>query len=154
MKYDKQKFCDAPNHVKIKIIKNELSLTTHNGLSKDDLLMLLDWCYNRLIKGDLEEQEETQSIGDKVRNMTDEQLLRLFNKLEEKGIAELETKNNGWIPCSERLPDKEGNYLTVIDGCMMPDITLFANGNFIDFLGEEDSSIIAWQPLPQPYKGE
>lgn len=76
----------------------------------------------------------------------------ILNKVEE--IINTEPINNGWIPCSERLPDKEGDYLTTVDGCMVVDITLFANGNFIDFLGEEDNSIIAWQPLPQPYKGE
>lgn len=55
MKYNKQAFCDLPDKEKLKIIGNELSLVTHNGTTKDDLLMLLDWAYNRLTKGDLEE---------------------------------------------------------------------------------------------------
>ena len=54
MKYNSQAFCDLSDKEKLKIIKDELSLVTHNGTTKDDLLMLLDWTYNRLIKGDLE----------------------------------------------------------------------------------------------------
>ena len=55
MKYNRQAFCDLPDKGKLKIIGNELSLVTHNGTTKDDLLMFLDWTYNRLIKRDLEE---------------------------------------------------------------------------------------------------
>lgn len=54
MKYNRQAFCDLSDKEKLKIIKKELSLETHNGTTKDDLLMLLDWTYNRLAKGDLE----------------------------------------------------------------------------------------------------
>ena len=54
MKYNRQAFCDLTDKEKLKIIENELSLVTHNETTKDDLLMLLDWTYNRLIKGDLE----------------------------------------------------------------------------------------------------
>lgn len=54
MKYNRQAFCDLADKEKLKIVKDELSLVTHNGTAKDDLLMLLDWTYNRLVKGDLE----------------------------------------------------------------------------------------------------
>lgn len=54
LKYNRQKFCDCSDKEKLRIIKEELELITHNGTTKDDLLMLLDWTYNRLIKGDLE----------------------------------------------------------------------------------------------------
>ncbi len=58
MKYDKQQFCDAPDKAKLNIVKNELRLVTHNGTTKEDLLMLLDWTYYRLIKGGLEVSNE------------------------------------------------------------------------------------------------
>lgn len=54
MKYNKQKFCDCSDREKLRIVKEELELETHNGTTKDDLIMLLDWIYNRLIKVDLE----------------------------------------------------------------------------------------------------
>lgn len=58
MKYNRQKFCDAPDKEKLDIVKGELRLVTHNGTTKEDLLMLLDWTYNRLTKGDLEVSNE------------------------------------------------------------------------------------------------
>ena len=53
IKYNRQAFCDLKDKEKLKIVKEELSVVTHNGVTEDDLLMLLDWTYNRLVKGDL-----------------------------------------------------------------------------------------------------
>ena len=81
--------------------------------------------------------------------------------------------NNGWIPCSERLPNKEeylkddgrfivtdGNrrYQSIYDRYegRFRTVKLFNNGGSVrgwDF--EADNCVIAWQPLPAPYrKGE
>ena len=57
LKYNRQRFCDCSDKEKLRIVKEELALETHNGTTKNDLLMLLDWAYNRLIKGDLEARE-------------------------------------------------------------------------------------------------
>lgn len=54
LKYNKQKFRDCSDKEKLQIVKEELTLETHDGTTKDDLLMLLDWTYNILIRGDLE----------------------------------------------------------------------------------------------------
>lgn len=61
-----------------------------------------------------------------------------------------------WIPCSERLPEEDGRFLV-----FLPD----RNGTFMcaDFLGGQwyqddyectSSHVIAWMPLPEPYKKE
>lgn len=62
--------------------------------------------------------------------------------------------NNGWIPCSERLPDKEGEYLVTLRrwNCVT-----FANFKDIKNNPHFDTNYVtAWQPLPAPYqpKGE
>ena len=55
----------------------------------------------------------------------------------------------GWIPCSERLPDKEGTYLVTLKS--------FKTITFADFKDVKHNphfnanKVIAWQPLPQPY---
>jgi len=61
-----------------------------------------------------------------------------------------------WIPCSERLPEKDGRYqVTRYD--------YVANTEFIDILWYEenlwwnrhstgDYAVTAWMPLPEPYK--
>lgn len=72
-------------------------------------------------------------------------------------ISALEKQlNNGWISCSERLPDKSGDYLCWEE---------YESGEFGIFVEEVDCDqickawnidnnerIIAWQPLPESYK--
>ena len=70
---------------------------------------------------------------------------------------------NGWIPCSERLPEEPfGCLVTVID-CEPVTQTDFENilPYFVGYDGEswndEDGNeipfeVIAWQPLPEPFK--
>lgn len=75
---------------------------------------------------------------------------------------EAEAYNDGWIPCSERLPEEAGNYLvTRIDGTVnMGMFVFFANRGFFnpycDLLRFPDKEVVAWQPAPVPYqpKGE
>lgn len=69
----------------------------------------------------------------------------------------------GWIPVSERLPNDDGDYLVCMtwDSHKM-DVLMWADGwNCVRlFNGEVDRSseidgtdILAWMPLPEPYKG-
>lgn len=54
----------------------------------------------------------------------------------------------GWIPVSERLPEKSGKYLvTVKNG------NVYA-GTYDAFSGKFQCAATAWQPLPDPYKVE
>ena len=77
---------------------------------------------------------------------------------------EAEQYNNGWIPCSERLPEvPEG---TEDDDCPEFNVTIkgasraatlrcSSDGTWFDEFGYV-YPVIAWQPLPKPYqpKGE
>ena len=76
--------------------------------------------------------------------------------------------NNGWIPCSDRIPTvdeylKNDGRFIVTDGNRIYqsifdryDSMTFCDMGY-DFANhvpytEEDKSVIAWQPLPQPYE--
>lgn len=62
-------------------------------------------------------------------------------------------KNRKWIPCSERLPEKSGEYLVsyrLFDGDIQTRTELFVGGEW----GNEYVDHIAWMPLPEPYKAE
>ena len=48
MKYNPIVFGRLPNEKKVQIVCEELSLATHNGTTKEDLLMLLDWCLHEI----------------------------------------------------------------------------------------------------------
>ena len=78
----------------------------------------------------------------------------------------------GWIPVTERIPDKEGSYLCTVQGYVgkttylriadfHPDIYVEYDieehkPGFIDYDSEygfyEVTKVLAWQPLPTPYR--
>lgn len=45
MKYQKEQWIKKSDGIKLRTIKDELELDTHNGTTKDDLLMMLEWIY-------------------------------------------------------------------------------------------------------------
>lgn len=63
----------------------------------------------------------------------------------------------GWIACEDRLPNQDGFYLATIDGEIAGEdkpfsgLAEFENGKWVD--DEDDyQCILAWQPLPKPYR--
>lgn len=72
-----------------------------------------------------------------------EKALNIANELTEE-------YNNGWIPCSERLPEEYQMVLTCDkDGWVSTHINMPYKGVKNDF---ECGYYTAWQPLPAPYK--
>lgn len=67
--------------------------------------------------------------------------------------------HDGWIPCSEKLPDY-GNYLGTMNNEDVQEVTYCdtserwttCEADGVKRLNDND--VIAWMPLPEPYKGE
>ena len=60
-----------------------------------------------------------------------------------------------WIPCSERLPKKSGDYLVTVahhSGELWVEVDQFDNKNGSWWHYMDD--VTAWMPRPKPYKGE
>ena len=93
--------------------------------------------------------------------------------------AEVEAYNNGWIPCSEKLPEETEKRDDIFDPITlaivdvreykasdlvlvtvrdyeldteftMDDMTV--DGKWVNFESDGRYEVIAWQPLPQPYE--
>lgn len=62
--------------------------------------------------------------------------------------------NNGWIPCSERLPEKNTNVITCFSHGLVTEMRYEGNGIFQDIYEYSADVIRAWQPLPEPYREE
>ena len=67
--------------------------------------------------------------------------------------------NNGWIPCSERLPEESGEYLTWVEHERDKFIAIDeidCDGIIKEWNCSTNYKVIAWQPLPEQYnpKGE
>ena len=57
-----------------------------------------------------------------------------------------------WIPCSERLPEKNGEYLITLGFVWGREIEIgfYEDG---EWLNDNRHVNIAWMPLPEPWKG-
>lgn len=80
--------------------------------------------------------------------------LRTIAQMNSELCALREERRNGrWIPCSERLPDDDGFYLaTVLNGLGYTTTQkLLFNGK--GWCTDMPWEILAWMPLPEPYKG-
>ena len=131
----------------IEIVKQEaeqFGTDTNVGSKGNDVLEFANLLKELCCKKD--EDYDNPVISPKYLNDIIENLLLDFNG----------KYNNGWIPCSERLP-KYGE--VVMCFCTNSGITI----SCITHKGVKPSksvrfgqhSVIAWQPLPQPYtKGE
>ena len=76
-----------------------------------------------------------------------------FSNCETEGLYEPKRPHGKWIPCSERLSEKDGKYLVTRRSYISkkPEVTTA----IFDFTTKEfypDSN--AWMPLPEPYKKE
>ena len=64
-----------------------------------------------------------------------------------------EIENDNWILCSERLPE-DGTYLCTLDGELFGEQEPFTGMCGIENGKRDDEGcVIAWQPLPERYKG-
>lgn len=96
---------------------------------------------------DYEGTELTPEEVERVNDFDRSQSGIMLKKLNE------EQRKHRWIPVSDRLPE-DGTYLCTLDGELVGEEEPFTgmcgieNGKW-----DEEGCVIAWQPLPEPYKG-
>ena len=87
-----------------------------------------------------------------------EKAIEIINQLaEEYNLSKTKSLDNGWIPCIERLPEVFDNVLiSTIEGgrTIGHRCPNQAFGRFYDLHSFAIDNVIAWQPLPSPYKPE
>lgn len=69
----------------------------------------------------------------------------------EQAVKAWNTRASGWIPCSERMPEKDGDYLCISNGEYK--ILPYMNGEFYCVCFDSvlrccNSSVTHWMPLP------
>lgn len=82
-----------------------------------------------------------------IRNNAYHNTIEIVNKVEQE-------HNNGWIPCSERLPKEDERVLCFHSHCFIDCGVLVGEVWCCDMdeYAIKRDNVIAWQPLPQPYK--
>lgn len=78
----------------------------------------------------------------------------IYNTEGEAAIA-WNTRASGWIPCSERMPEKDGDYLCISNNEYK--ILPYRNGEFYCVCFDSvlrccNSSVTSWMPLPEAPK--
>lgn len=113
---------------------------TNDFISKAEALNAFDTNLDRLIIGGT---ENAKSVEQYLNGVIDK-------------IKQLPIKEYGWIPCSERLPDKEGDYLVTddADGVKTIDVdTLLYDDSGESFWCYSENPV-AWRELPVPFGEE
>ena len=59
-----------------------------------------------------------------------------------------------WIPCSERLPENNTDVIVCFYSGTVTEMRYWGNGIFQGIYEHTAKTIVAWMPLPEPYKGE
>ena len=93
--------------------------------------------------------------GDYKFNNAIDKAEQIVQEVAEEFATDTNVGTNGWIPCSERLPEEEADVLLSLrsldvytgfranaEGCFY----IYGDG----YVGYEN--VIAWMPLPEPYK--
>ena len=93
-----------------------------------------------------------------IQNSLDNFLNAVTNEAIEIVKQEAEQYNNGWIPCSEKLPDVRQDVLVTVKytGFMGMHGYWIKTGHMEaenDWWGDcAGGDVIAWRPLPEPFK--
>lgn len=90
------------------------------------------------------------------------EVMRIVNQLAEEYRQDLDKNSQGWIPCSERLPDKSGWFLCTQEYHSLTNRKFIkVTTELVEFYDNKwrranNLVVTHWQPLPHPYqpKGE
>ena len=126
---------------------------------------LEEYEYENLVEHDSEMANHCKQDCNDVSDCTLcvwDKAIEIVKQEAEKFVPDTNVGNNGWIPCSEKLPELRQDVLVTVKytGFMGMHGYWIKTGHMEaenDWWGDcAGGEVIAWQPLPQPYqpKGE
>ena len=146
------------------IIRSHMGGATDTDDTEEKIREHIEECLHRIdnIRSFIGSKEYTSNDEKCIRNI--EVLKTSITALEEYLSSKKKNGNNGWIPVEERLPeDCEEIVLVQVSGKMAENIwfdnafelATYVNGEgwILENYPEcENPKVIAWQPLPEPYR--
>lgn len=79
-------------------------------------------------------------------------LAEAMEKLARLEDAEEKDRLGQWIPCSERLPEDNTDVIVCFYSGTVTEMRYWGNGIFQGIYEHTAKTIVAWMPLPEPYK--
>lgn len=82
--------------------------------------------------------------------------IKIVNQVAEKFGGDINVgSNDGWIPCSERLPEEEYDTVLAVTDRNHYCVAVYTTEHGFRTMDIDcEGDFVAWQPLPESYKGE
>lgn len=99
----------------------------------------------------IESLKSNKGFGGTIQTMYADGMLDKAKKIVQEVAEEY---NGGWIACSERVPELDGTYICTCQGIAESITLIFSthDNSWSDEFEAEYDDVIAWQPLPKPFK--
>ena len=138
------------------IIRSHMVGATDTDDTEEKIREHIAECLYRIdnIRSFIGSKEYTSNDGKCIRNI--EVLKTSMTALEEYLSSKKKNGNNGWIPVEERLPEEDIYVMCCFDDGEVD--VLWQNwqeSKFLLFYSDIEGKVrkvVAWQPLPEPYK--
>lgn len=107
--------------------------------------------HEKYTEKELNTYDSNMKMKNKMINVGIDTALSIVSEVEAEYGKDINVRGNGWIPCSERLPNHKHNLLLCLESGYVGEGYYSANG-FKDVNSYPYDNVIAWQPLPLPYQ--
>lgn len=95
-----------------------------------------------------------EEIQEDIRTLTRVPSEFIHAKLDELAEEIGELAKPQWIPCSEKMPEDNTDVIVCFYSGTVTEMRYWGNGIFQGIYEHTAKTIVAWMPLPEPYKGE
>ena len=86
------------------------------------------------------------------KNKIIDDILSIVSEVEAEYGKDINVRGNGWIPCSERLPEKSGRVLASYESINDEIVVSETNYDYRRKTFWISPCVVAWMPLPEPWK--
>ena len=106
--------------------------------------------------GECPYMEKCDEVQETITNEKTDLCAETMKAIAKEIVQEVaEEYNNGWIPCSKRLPEECTEVLVSvkeIDGSLYTRTSWIQDGLWVIKKTPLQPTVIAWRPLPEPFK--
>ena len=120
-------------------------------MTKEDAVAIVSEIRSDYNFFDKNEQEEYHALSMAIEALQEQATLDDVSNAYENGYKQGKCETLQWIPCSERKPKQQQPVIITDEGDVLTGYINSLN-EWMDFYGNRLKGVIAWMPLPEPYK--
>ena len=120
-------------------------------MTKEDAVAIVSEIRSDYNFFDKNEQKEYHALSMAIEALQEQATLDDVSNAYENGYKQGKFETLQWIPCSERKPKQQQPVIITDEGDVLTGYINSLN-EWMDFYGNRLKGVIAWMPLPEPYK--